>query len=554
MVSPDLETLMSSGEAPSELDSSRMPRIRRVDWLVIAITLIGAAIRIGNVAFVEQSFSLDESHTIYVNSLSIDKWWGFITSDAAHPPLFPAILKGWTWVAGDGRIALRIPSIAFGILAIPAIFSLGQELFGRRSAAVAASLAAISELLLFWSGVVRTYALLIWISVVSTIWFIRVLKSGGQGWRVYAICQILGLYTHYLFITICIGQALVYGLFVLTNTSTSRLLVRLLGAQAIAAIAYIPWLPIFYNVYSEQKAFGLYQQTAMTSPDSINYRPVVEKPAPQLKRWNSLTSAPFVFGRFLGMYRTKSPIARAALGVPFGVALLILSRAMWFGLAPRFAVASMVIIGVMPFAFNAVWKSHLHIPDRYALAGLPFILLMLSSVMVAARSSSYPRVLKGLTMLAIGAIAAQSIASIPRLFQLETRGDAHLAARYLEEQCSADDLIVYNAPWMQVRFDYYFKQDRVSTNQAGFHESVYSWWERAAFKGWGGPVTTQQDLKTFVENVERGRWRRIWLVTCPEEDVYYDEFGKLRQSLGQNWRIVQEREFKFGKIIEFVRP
>ena len=138
--------------------------------------------------------------------------------------------------------------------------------------------------------------------------------------------------------------------------------------------------------------------------------------------------------------------------------------------------------------------------------------------------------------------------------QTEARGEVHTAARYLEAQRTDGDLVVYNAPWMQVRFDYYFKKDRIIMSQAGFHESIYSWWGTASFKGWGGPVTTKQDLKEFVDNLDRGRWRRIWLVTDPEEDVYYDEFGMLRNSLSLNWRLVQQKEFKFGKIYEFVRP
>ena len=70
---------MNAGsETSSSLAADRATRFGRPDLLVMAITLTAAAIRFGNIALVEQDFSLDESYTIYVNTLPLMNWWSFI--------------------------------------------------------------------------------------------------------------------------------------------------------------------------------------------------------------------------------------------------------------------------------------------------------------------------------------------------------------------------------------------------------------------------------------------------------------------------------------------
>ena len=305
------------------------------------------------------------------------------------PPLFSVILRGWTWLAGDGRIALRVPSAAFGVLTVPAIFALGSELLSRRTAAIAASLAAISQVLIFYSGVVRAYSLLVCIGAVSTVWFVRVLKSGSRGWRTYAICQILGLYTHYLFIMICIGQAFAFLLVVPRNSVTKRLLVSLASAQMLAAIAFSPWIPVLCNQYARKKAFNLYQNTALTRPDSINYRPPSDGHDEVGRRLASMArETPVVIGKLLGMYPAKRPVPRVLLAIPFLVVVILLMRGVWLGNLPRFGVLSMVVLGVTPFAFVGIWTRGA-IPDRYVLPAVPFLILsMASSAYPAERWSS----------------------------------------------------------------------------------------------------------------------------------------------------------------------
>ena len=181
-------------------------------WLLMAITLAAAAIRFGNIALVEQDFSLDESHTIYVNTVFRSNWWSFIINDSSHPPLFPAILEGMDVACWGWSHRFAGPVCCFGVLTVPAIFSLGSELLLPADGGDCGLAGRDIAGLIFYSGVVRAYSLLVWIGVVSTVWFVRVLKSGSRGWRIYAICLILGLYTHYLFIMVCIGQAFAFGL------------------------------------------------------------------------------------------------------------------------------------------------------------------------------------------------------------------------------------------------------------------------------------------------------------------------------------------------------
>ena len=49
---------------------------------------------------------------------------------------------------GDGELAVRIPSIIAGTLAIPALYLLGRELYDRRTGLVAAAFGAAKTMVI----------------------------------------------------------------------------------------------------------------------------------------------------------------------------------------------------------------------------------------------------------------------------------------------------------------------------------------------------------------------------------------------------------------------
>lgn len=138
-------------------------------------------------------------------------WKELIVRAAAdnNPPLYYVFLKVWQGVAGEGLLALRLPSAIFGVAAI-----LRGALWARETAAwqcthgggagsaklagaVAAWLIAASPLHVRWSWDARMYSLAGALAVFSGWSLVRLLRRGTWGpWCTLAACGTALCYTH----------------------------------------------------------------------------------------------------------------------------------------------------------------------------------------------------------------------------------------------------------------------------------------------------------------------------------------------------------------------
>ncbi len=114
------------------------------------------------------------------------------------PPLYYALAWFWTQLTGTGEVGLRSLSAAAGVATVPVAYLLGAELRGRRAGLLAAALVAVNPMLLWYSQEARSYSLLILLTTVAALYFVRALGRGRRrdftGW---GIASGLALATHY---------------------------------------------------------------------------------------------------------------------------------------------------------------------------------------------------------------------------------------------------------------------------------------------------------------------------------------------------------------------
>jgi len=77
----------------------------------------------------------------------------------AAPPLYYLLLHFGIGFLGDDAVALRGLSAVLGAALAPGLFLVGRRLFGPTAAALAATLALLSPLHVFYSQQIRMYAL-----------------------------------------------------------------------------------------------------------------------------------------------------------------------------------------------------------------------------------------------------------------------------------------------------------------------------------------------------------------------------------------------------------
>ncbi|HUS71189.1 MAG TPA: glycosyltransferase family 39 protein [Anaerolineae bacterium] len=112
------------------------------------------------------------------------------------PPLH-FLLTHFVLLLGDTDFTLRFPSVALGVLAVAATYSLGTQLFGREIGLSAALLLAISPFHIRYSQEARAYAQLTLLSVLSLYCLWRSISdSRPRWWFGFVTFATLSLYTH----------------------------------------------------------------------------------------------------------------------------------------------------------------------------------------------------------------------------------------------------------------------------------------------------------------------------------------------------------------------
>jgi mannosyltransferase len=160
-------------EAARELVRARS----RTFWIVAGLTLLAGGLRFATLGL--QAYHHDEivtaSRVLRGDFRHAMEAVGF--SESA-PPLYYALAWFWTQLTGTGEYGLRSLSALAGVATVPVAYLLGAELRDRRAGIAAAALVAVNPMLLWYSQEARGYALMILLTSISLLYFLRVLGRG----------------------------------------------------------------------------------------------------------------------------------------------------------------------------------------------------------------------------------------------------------------------------------------------------------------------------------------------------------------------------------------
>ncbi len=151
----------------------------RAFWIVAALTALAAALRFATLGV--QSYHHDEIVT--ASRVLRDGFWHAMDAvgfSESAPPLYYALAWVWTQVTGTGEFGLRSFSAAAGVATVPVAYLIGAELHTRRTALIAAALVAVNPMLVWYSQEARAYALLILLTSLSLLHFLRSLPANGD--------------------------------------------------------------------------------------------------------------------------------------------------------------------------------------------------------------------------------------------------------------------------------------------------------------------------------------------------------------------------------------
>ncbi len=216
----------------------------RYRLVLIALLLLGAGLRFGGLN--AQSFWSDEGNSARL----VERALPLIVEGAAgdiHPPGYYLLLHAWWRIAGGSEVALRSFSAFCGVLTVALAAALGQRLGGRVSKAIAALLAALHPLAVYYSQEARMYALLGLVAAMTLLLAYRVVRTRGapRAGLALTLSLVLGLYTHYAYAFVLPAINLPFLVCWLAQRRRRRwhTLGVWVAAHGLAGLAFLPWLP-----------------------------------------------------------------------------------------------------------------------------------------------------------------------------------------------------------------------------------------------------------------------------------------------------------------------
>lgn len=246
--------------------------------MILSILLLATVLRLINL---NQSLWLDEA--INVLAAKNNTFWGMINEYAKydfHPPGYFVILWLWSKVFGYAEVAVRLPSVIFGVATVFIAYLVGWKLHSKLLGVIAALLLSINPLHIYYSQEARMYTFATFTVALNFFYFtLGVLAKPPPRW-IIVFSNLLVFLSDYLAYLIFPAQFI----FILL-IKNKKLLKNWLVSFIVAASFFIWWAPIFF----EQLKIG--QTTVLNIPawrvivGSFGLKPLV------------LTFVKFIIGR-----------------------------------------------------------------------------------------------------------------------------------------------------------------------------------------------------------------------------------------------------------------
>jgi mannosyltransferase len=303
-------------------------------------------------------FWIDEGLSVGIADRPLTDIPGVLRQDGS-PPLYYLLLHVWLALAGRSEESVHGLSVVFATLCVPVAFWAGWTVFGRRTAWIAALVAAVNPYVTQYAQEGRMYALVTLLGLISTTCWLLAFAADSERVRRrpaigFAVAFAAMLYTHNwaLFFGAATGVAWLWLGWRAGGPERMRLLRTGALAYGGALLLYAPWIP---NM--------LYQAAHTGAPWSK---------APSLA---ALASVP---ARMLGEVGEVAVLLAAGAGI---VALLRRRD------GRSRAIAALLTIGVLTIVL--AWIGSQLSPawaNRYLAAGIaPFLLLAAAGFGYAGR-------------------------------------------------------------------------------------------------------------------------------------------------------------------------
>jgi uncharacterized membrane protein len=178
----------------------RAPRRRvrptRSQLLLLAIIALAAFLRFhhlgSRILWFDETFSATAVRLRWMELLRL--FW----AREGNMALYYVLLKFWMMLGGGTEFFIRTLSVIFSVATIPVIYLLGKRLFNEPVGLTAAALLAVNAFHVRYAQEARSYALLVLLCALSTLFFVEGVQTGSRrAWMAYSIASSLAVYSQF---------------------------------------------------------------------------------------------------------------------------------------------------------------------------------------------------------------------------------------------------------------------------------------------------------------------------------------------------------------------
>jgi mannosyltransferase len=202
-----------------------------------ALIVLGAGLRFATLG--DRSFWVDEAFTVTMVNRSFGGMLHVWRLHEANPPLYPVLAWLWAKAFGIGEVALRSLPAALGTVTIPVAYAVTTRLATPRAGLVAALLAAVSALDVWFSQDARPYALVVLVAGLSFWAFLRAREEPSRrSLGIWAAASALAVLSHYFAAYLVAAE----GLWLLAVHPSRRR--PTLAAAAVPTVIFAALMPV----------------------------------------------------------------------------------------------------------------------------------------------------------------------------------------------------------------------------------------------------------------------------------------------------------------------
>lgn len=424
---------------------------------------------------------------------------------------------------GDGVLSLRALSALFGSLTVPIMYLIGERIEGRLLGLICALICMLSPVHVSYAQDIRMYPMLTLSAAFALYCAITLLKDPVSFKEPLKLQGKWSRTRYWWFALIVSGAAVMFG----HNT----------------AVLYWVALGIFIAI-----AFGLphIQKTLNAIPKDYGFRNwlvawvgslfiwflwllgfLTQTQAVSLGFWIQQPTLNDILQHWIDLINAYSNSRKVALVLLFYVFVLVCIACWVLRSKPRLLILLLTLLFV-PFAGQVLVSMVVPIFQTRSLLWTSIPLYVLIAIGLYALKD------RRVIVIAMLALLLNNIYSLHNFYVSPSREDWREVATWVHSQAQAGDLILFNARWIQLPFEYYYRRMGLDAELHGLPGDLYN-----------DPLESvmQQKYLPYLQARIDGK-KRIWLIYA--QNWYTDPEAIIPRYLENNYK--QRAYRKIGEI------